>query len=63
MSKNPTPSRAKLIALLIEERAKIVAWRMSAFPRPVPFPVSDDHRDQARREIEAEVLTQSKGKS
>jgi hypothetical protein len=55
MSKNPTPSRAKLIALLIEERAKVLAWKRH-HPRVECLPVHTEI-DQARREIEAEVLT------
>lgn len=45
----------KLIHALIEERAQVIAWK--ACHRRVAVVVDDDDRDQARREIEAEVLT------
>lgn len=51
-----TPSVAKLIHLLIEERAKFHALRV-LLPAPhCVLHVTDQHRDQARREIESEVL-------
>lgn len=57
----PPPSREKLIALLIEERAKVIHARSRA---GMPWslhnePPTAEQRDQARREIEAEVLNQS----
>jgi hypothetical protein len=58
-AERPTPSRAKLIALLIEERARVIASN-HGWGRP-PEPGEED-RDQARREIEAEVLTTTKAK-
>lgn len=51
------PSRERLIALLIEERAKVVAMSGTFADDDPQVPVDDHHRDQARREIEAEVLT------
>lgn len=50
VGKARTPSVAKLIHLLIEERAKVLALR-----RGKGF-VGHIDRDQARAEIEAEVL-------
>lgn len=49
------PSRAKLIALLIEERARNID-KQRALGRVIVLPEIAS-RDQARREIEAEVLT------
>ena len=49
-----TPSAAKLIHLLIEERAKVIRYHR----RFETMPPGDRDRDQARREIEAEVLRQ-----
>lgn len=55
MSKRNAPSRAQLINLLIEERAKVIAYtEHEGGWKPG---VDDDHRNQARREIEREVLT------
>jgi hypothetical protein len=51
------PSRAKLIALLIEERAKFLAAAEDIEGPNPPEAPRDRHRDQARREIEAEVLS------
>lgn len=49
-----TPSVAKLINLLIEERAKVLALERAH--RPAACLIHDTDRDHARREIEAEVL-------
>jgi hypothetical protein len=49
-----TPSVAKLIHLLIEERAKCIGLYRHAFFKPQW--TQDQCRDQARREIEQEVL-------
>lgn len=54
----PPPSREQLIALLIEERAKVIHARARC---GMPWsqcnePPTTEHHDQARREIEAEVL-------
>lgn len=49
IGKARTPSVAKLIHLLIEERAKVIAFMHSNSDAP-----TDRDRDQARREIEAE---------
>jgi hypothetical protein len=57
MSKNPTPSRAKLIALLIEERARNID-KQRALGHVIVLPEIAS-RDRARAEIEAEVLTQT----
>lgn len=60
-AERPTPSRAKLIALLIEERAKVLALcNIYDQGRKSNISPSDRSRDQARREIEAEVLTKAK---
>lgn len=58
------PSRARLIHLLIEERATVIHARSCCgYPHSMWNEApSAEHRDQARREIEAEVLTKSKGK-
>jgi len=53
VGKARTPSVAKLIHLLIEERAKVIRL---CNPRLRGLPVDDNCRDQARAEIEAEVL-------
>lgn len=53
-----TPSVAKLIHLLIEERAKVLAWKRH-HQRVVCLPEYAEN-DQARREIESEVLTRTK---
>ena len=58
-AERPTPSRAKLIALLIEERAKVIHYKRGLFGPP-PGPTMPECRDQARREIEAEELTKAK---
>lgn len=50
------PSRAKLIHLLIEERAKFIAMCNRHTYQGIPLAPLDKHRDQARREIEAQVL-------
>lgn len=60
MSKNPAPSRAKLIALLIEERAKYLAAAEDIDGPNPPEGPRGRHRDQARREIESETLTRTK---
>lgn len=58
MTAHRTPSRAKLIALLIEERAKVLALcNIYDKGRKSTIRPSDQSRDQARREIESEVLT------
>lgn len=61
-AERPAPTRAKLIALLIEERATVIHVR-SCYGCPHSMwneAPSAEHRDQARREIEAEVLTKAK---
>lgn len=50
----PPPSRERLIALLIEERAKVLALERAH--RPAACLIHETDRSQARREIEAEVL-------
>lgn len=50
------PTRAQLIHLLIEERAKVVAMGNTFAEDDPHVPVDDHHRAQARREIEREVL-------
>lgn len=50
------PSRARLIHLLIEERAKEIAARRVCRAMHLTPCASQSDRDQARREIEADVL-------
>lgn len=52
----PTPSRAWLIHLLIQERAYRIAHQRVARACGVTVYHSDADRDQARREIETYVL-------
>lgn len=51
------PNAARLIHLLIEERAVVLAWKRHYRAMCLP---TETETDQARREIEAEVLTTKK---
>lgn len=52
------PSRARLIHLLIEERAKVISHQRQPANGPSAWDITDSDRDQARREIESEILKQ-----
>ena len=53
----PHEDRSRLIHLLIEERAAHIAHRRVVHACHLTAYASDADRDQARREIEADVLT------
>lgn len=50
------PSVARLIHLLIEERAKVISHRRQPDNGPSMWLITEADRNQARREIEREVL-------
>lgn len=60
MSKHNAPTRAQLIHRLIEERARVIRLisQISRIERPALYPegLVDASRDEARRQIEREVL-------
>lgn len=50
------PTRARLIHLLIEERAKVISHKRQPDGGPSMWDITEADRSQARREIERDVL-------